>query len=63
VKSGTGTGWLPRLLATESEIFKQTDDLVRKNPSPAELAEFEKATAARVLSVLHGIQGTPPAIK
>jgi hypothetical protein len=61
--NSAGTGWLPRLLATESEIFKQTDDLVRKNPSPAELAEFEKATAARVLSVLHGIQGTPPAIK
>jgi hypothetical protein len=61
--NSAGTGWFPRLLATESDIFKQAADLVRKDPSPADLAEFEKATAARVLSVLHGIQGPPPAAK
>jgi hypothetical protein len=53
--NSAGTGWLPRLLSAETDIFRQTEDLLRKNPSAADLAEFERATAARMLSVLRGI--------
>lgn len=58
--NSAGTGWLPRLLSVETDIFKQTDELLKKNPSAADLAEFERTTAARVLSVLRGITAASP---
>ena len=50
--NAAGTGWLPGLLKTEREILSATDDLVRKSPTPQELAEFQRASAGKVLTVL-----------
>lgn len=50
-----GTGWLPILLATERETVVQAEALLRKNPSGAELAAFEKTAASRTLAVLRKI--------
>ena len=47
-------------LAAERDNLKQADDLLKKNPSVAELAAFEKAAAAHTLAVLRkaGLQTT-----
>jgi hypothetical protein len=57
--NSAGTGWLPKLLAAETDVFRQTEDLLRKAPSAEDLAEFEKTAANRALSVLRSIQGPP----
>ncbi len=51
-----GTGWLPKLLAAETETLDQVPALLAKNPSPAELAAFQKAAADRALAVLKEIR-------
>lgn len=53
--NAAGTGWLPALLALERETLQKTGQLLKGKPSAAELAAFEKAAAARALSVLKGI--------
>ena len=50
--NAAGTGWLPILLATERATVVQAEALLRKNPSGAELAAFEKTAASRTLAVL-----------
>ena len=57
--NSAGTGWLPATLAAERENFAQAKDLLRRNPSAAELAAFEKTVAARTLAVLRKT-GVPP---
>lgn len=57
--NSAGTGWLPTTLSVERDIFQKTRDLLKGRGSDSELAEFERATAARVLSVLQGIAVTP----
>jgi len=51
-----GTGWLPATLKAESEILRETEALLARNPEPATLAEFEKGVAARALRTLQGIK-------
>ena len=51
-----GTGWLPGELELERGILEETARLLRGHPGPARLAEFEKATAARVLAALQRIR-------
>ncbi len=58
--NSAGTGWLPRLLSVESDLLRQTEDLLKRSPSAADLADFEKTAAARVLASLKGV-GTAPA--
>ena len=53
--NAAGTGWLPATLAAERETLRKTEQLLKGNPTPAELAAFEKAAAARALNVLKGI--------
>jgi hypothetical protein len=53
--NAAGTGWLPTLLATERETVVQAEALLRKNPSGAELAAFEKTAASRTLAVLRKV--------
>jgi hypothetical protein len=50
-----GTGWLPGNLALERGILEETARLLQNGPSPAQLAAFEQATAARVLAALQRI--------
>ena len=53
--NAAGSGWLPTTLAAERETFTQADDLLKRNPSVAELAAFEKSAAARTLALLRKI--------
>jgi hypothetical protein len=50
--NAAGTGWLPTLLATEREIMADTEALLKKNPSVAELTAFQNAAAEKALAVL-----------
>jgi hypothetical protein len=47
-----GTGWLPGNRKVERGILEETAGLLQKRPTPAGLAEFERAAAARVLAAL-----------
>jgi hypothetical protein len=47
-----GTGWLPGILAVEKGILDDAARLLAKGATPAQLAEFEKAAAARALEAL-----------
>ena len=51
-----GTGWMPENLRVENEIFAATRKLMEGNPSPAELAAFEKAMAAKALARLRAVR-------
>jgi hypothetical protein len=51
-----GTGFLPRLLACEREIFDQTDEFLKMARTPAELSAFQEQMAEKALAVLQGIQ-------
>lgn len=50
--NSAGTGWLPTTLAAERENFRDTEALLKRNPTDAELAAFEKTIAARTLALL-----------
>jgi hypothetical protein len=50
-----GTGFLPRLLKTEKEIFTLTEDFLKLPRTPAELAAFQNRMAEKAVAVLHGI--------
>ena len=54
--NAAGTGWLPTLLAAESETMNQASALLAKDPSAADLAAFQKTAAERALSVLKTIK-------
>jgi hypothetical protein len=51
-----GTGWLPRLLSAEREIFSGADSLMQSIPTPEQLADYERLSAERVLTILRGIR-------
>ena len=50
-----GTGWLPGNLELERGILEETARLLQQGATPAQLAAFEQATAARVLAALQRI--------
>jgi hypothetical protein len=50
-----GTGFLPRLLEGEKEIFALTEDFLKLQRTPAELAAFQERMAEKALAVLRGI--------
>jgi len=54
----SGTGWLPGLLAVERDIVSETEVLLKKRPTPAELAVFQKAMASRAHAALKAV--VPP---
>ncbi|MBN2400068.1 MAG: hypothetical protein JXI33_06980 [Candidatus Aminicenantes bacterium] len=51
-----GTGFLPRLLDCEREIFDLTDGFLKVIHTPAELAAFQNRLAEKALSVLEEIR-------
>lgn len=54
--NNTGSGWLPKLLQVETEIFRQTEEVTRGNPSAEDLARFEQQMARKALQTLQGIR-------
>jgi hypothetical protein len=50
-----GTGFLPRLLQTEKEIFDLTEEFLKLPHTPAELAVFQERMAAKALATLRTI--------
>ena len=50
-----GTGWLPGSLELERGILEETARLLQRDATPAQLADFEQATASRVLDALQRI--------
>ncbi len=50
-----GTGFLPRLLDCEREIFDLTEEFLKVTRAPAELAAFQNRMAEKALVVLQGI--------
>jgi len=62
--NASGTGWLPENLKVEQEILDATQKFLAGNPSPAEMAVFEKKMAAIALARLqevHSPAGGPMA--
>ncbi len=51
-----GTGFLPVLMETEREIFRQTEAFLKKSHSTAEYAEFQEKMAQKALQTLKGIK-------
>ena len=54
--NAAGTGWLPKLLAAETDTLNQAAALLARNPSAADLAAFEKTAADRALAALRSIK-------
>ncbi|RPI23654.1 MAG: hypothetical protein EHM61_19205 [Acidobacteria bacterium] len=54
-----GTGWLPANLQLERDILRETELLLRGNPTREQMAEFQKTAAARVLARLKAIDQPP----
>jgi hypothetical protein len=50
-----GTGFLPRLLQTEKEIFDLTEEFLKMQHPAEELAAFQNQMAEKALAVLRGI--------
>ena len=50
-----GTGFLPRLLQAEKEIFDLTEEFLKLPHTPAELAVFQNRMAEKALAALQGI--------
>jgi hypothetical protein len=50
-----GTGFLPRLLETEKEIFDLTDEFLKLPHTPAELADFQERMSEKALAVLQTV--------
>ncbi len=51
-----GTGFLPRLLAVEGEIFDRTESFLASPRTPVELAAFQDEMAAKALETLRSIR-------
>ncbi len=56
VDNKDGTGYLPKFLAAEREVFKATDDFIAKVHTPAELSAFQDAMADKVMGVLRSVK-------
>ncbi len=50
-----GTGFLPRLLKTETEIFDLTEEFLKLPHTPEELSAFQNHMAEKALATLQGI--------
>ncbi len=50
-----GSGWLPLLLKTEQEIFRETMKFMKSSHTPAELAAFQQKMAEKVYRTLRKI--------
>jgi len=59
--NASGTGWLPKLLAVEQDIVSETEALLGKSPTLAELAVFQKAMASRAHAALKAVVPSAPA--
>ena len=51
-----GTGYLPRLLAAEGEIFSATEAFGPEDRRPEDLARFQDAMAAKALDALKAVR-------
>jgi hypothetical protein len=51
-----GTGFLPRLVETEDEIFARTTDFLASPRTPEELADFQDEMASKALDTLRSIR-------
>jgi hypothetical protein len=51
-----GKGWLPGNLKLEKEILTETAVLMKADPTPAQLHDFQNKAASRVLLALKSIQ-------
>jgi hypothetical protein len=51
-----GTGFLPRLLETERELFALTDAFLQRAHNGAELADFQRRMAEKALAAMRGIE-------
>jgi hypothetical protein len=51
-----GTGFLPRILETEQEIFRETETFLKQKRNPNQLAEFQDKMAEKVLTTLENIK-------
>jgi hypothetical protein len=51
-----GTGFLPRLLAAEDEIFERTAELLATEKTPEELAAFQDEMAGTALEALRSVR-------
>jgi hypothetical protein len=56
VDNREGTGFLPKLLTTENEVFDQTEAFLKKPHTPAELATFQKEMASKAMGVLESVK-------
>ena len=56
VDNKEGTGFLPKFLATENDIFNQTEEFLKKPHTPAELSAFQKAMADKAMGVLESVK-------
>lgn len=54
--NASGTGFLPKLLATEAQILAATDELLASDPTPTELAAFQNEMADRALEAMRRIE-------
>lgn len=54
--NAAGTGWLPKMLAAESETLSEAAALLERPLSPAELAAFEARAVDRALTLLQGVR-------
>lgn len=54
--NAAGTGWLPKLVSSETGIMAEAAALLAKDPTPAQLAAFERAAAERALAVLKTVK-------
>jgi hypothetical protein len=55
LENGSGSGWLPVLLAKERTIFDRTASFLATQPDPAAKAAFEKQMAAEALQTLQSV--------
>ncbi len=56
VDNSADTGFWPTLRDAEQEIFRDTEELLAGNPTPAELEQFQDNMAAKVLAVMEAVQ-------
>ncbi len=56
VDNSEGSGYLPKFLVTEREVFKATDDFMAKAHTPAELSAFQNAMAEKVMGILRSVK-------
>lgn len=56
VDNQEGTGFLPRLLAAENDIFSRTEHFLKKSRTPAELSAFQREMANLAMETLESVK-------